>query len=431
MGAEISQLLKSVSPLQLGLIIAGVVLVVGVLIYNWWLERRVRRRITATFRQPDSVPVRPSGPPSLQRVEPTLRAVEPGIPQQIPADAVPRFRPPAVDDAAPGWQPPMDVVAQGPASEGSVNEVAAATPMAQSTDGDAGGHRKPDPEIECIVTLQPAKPVGVGALAAGLHARLGKRLRWFGRIAPDAPWQILASDTRGEFVEVAACLLLADRNGAASRAQLDMFVRVLSELAPLLPAAMSVPDAGAETERAETLDRLCADVDVQIGLTILKGDAAGISPERDCAASSKRPVSSSPPAANSNRCRRIPARSSTRCRTYARAVHGRHAAPVRDQRRRDAARRAARGRPAARVRSDALAGQAVGPYAWRGPGRRQPAAADDAALAAIRTQVRRGGRRCARSASSRGARGRWPVRRVMARHPAASCRPRPPGAPPR
>ena len=95
MGAEISQLLKSVSPLQLGLIIAGVVLVVVVLIYNWWLERRVRRRITATFRQPDTVPVRPSGPPSLQRVEPTLRAVEPGVPQQIPADAVPRCTPPA------------------------------------------------------------------------------------------------------------------------------------------------------------------------------------------------------------------------------------------------------------------------------------------------------------------------------------------------
>ena len=96
------------------------------------------------------------------------------------------------------------------------------------------------------------------------------------RIAPDAPWQLLASDTRGEFVEIAACLLLADRNGAASRAQLDTFVRVLGELAPLLPAAMSVPDVGAETERAEALDRLCADVDVQIGLTVLKGDVASI-----------------------------------------------------------------------------------------------------------------------------------------------------------
>jgi hypothetical protein len=70
--------------------------------------------------------------------------------------------------------------------------------------------------------------------------------------------------------------LLADRNGAASRAQLDTFVRVVGELAPLLPAAISVPDVGAETDRAETLDRLCADVDVQIGLTVLKSDAAGI-----------------------------------------------------------------------------------------------------------------------------------------------------------
>ena len=37
------------SPLQLGLIVGGILLVVGVLVYNWWQERRVRRRIVATF----------------------------------------------------------------------------------------------------------------------------------------------------------------------------------------------------------------------------------------------------------------------------------------------------------------------------------------------------------------------------------------------
>lgn len=272
MVAGISQVLTSVSPLQLGLIIAGVVLVVGVLIYNWWLERRVQRRITDTFRKPEGVTVQPGGA-SLQRVEPTLRTDASGA--AMPANAVPAYRP-ADEDAATDWEPPIDVVAQGPASVASADEFAPATPMARSVDGDAGGHRRPDPEIECIVTLQPAKPVGVGALAAGLHARLGKRLRWFGRTAPESPWHLLASDTRGEFVDIAACLLLADRNGAASRAQLDTFVRVMGELAPLLPAAMSVPDVGAETDRAETLDRLCADVDVQIGLTLLKGDPAGI-----------------------------------------------------------------------------------------------------------------------------------------------------------
>ena len=270
MVAGISQVLKSVSPLQLGLIIAGIVLVVGVLMYNWWLERRVQRRIKATFRKPEGVTVQPGGAP-LQRVEPTLRT-DAGGATTIPANAVPAYRP-ADEDAASEWDVPVDVVAQGPASVAPVDEFAPATPMARSVDGDAGGHRRPDPEIECIVTLQPAKPVAVGALAAGLHARLGKRLRWFGRTAPDGAWHLLGSDSRGEFVEIAACLLLADRNGAASRAQLDTFVRVVGELAPLLPAAVSVPDVGAETDRAETLDRLCADVDVQIGLTVLKGDA--------------------------------------------------------------------------------------------------------------------------------------------------------------
>ena len=45
--------------LQTGLIIAGVLLVAGVLVYNWWQERRVRRRIEGAFRpQADPADVR-------------------------------------------------------------------------------------------------------------------------------------------------------------------------------------------------------------------------------------------------------------------------------------------------------------------------------------------------------------------------------------
>ena len=39
-----------ISNLQLGLIIGGVLLVLGVIIYNHWQERRVRRRIESAFR---------------------------------------------------------------------------------------------------------------------------------------------------------------------------------------------------------------------------------------------------------------------------------------------------------------------------------------------------------------------------------------------
>ncbi|MFO1314842.1 MAG: cell division protein ZipA C-terminal FtsZ-binding domain-containing protein [Burkholderiales bacterium] len=265
------------SPLQLGLIVGGVLLVVGVLIYNWWQERRVRRRIAEAFGGAKAAPAAASQPTAGGRVEPTLRtdADAAGASVSPPADAVPAYRPPAADDEAPAWQAPMDVVDHAPAMESSP---AAEAPQAIARGGGTPGSplREPDPEIECVITLQPAKPVGVGSLAAGLHARMGKRLRWFGRTHPESAWHVLASDARGEFVEVAACLLLADRNGAASRAQIDTFVRVIGELAPLLPAAMSVPDAGAETGRAEALDRLCADVDVQIGLTVVKPDPASI-----------------------------------------------------------------------------------------------------------------------------------------------------------
>jgi len=262
------------SSLQLGLIAAGILLVAGVIVYNAWQERRIRRRITSAFSKPAD-----AAPQSGRRVEPTLRTTHGGESDEDAARAA-GFGPDtdSADNAGAtgddgSWSPPIEVVEHAPvgddiAAAPGLTTYAAAAP-------DAAGPQ-PDRDIECMVILQPGKPLGAGALAAGLHARMGKRLRWFGRSAPGSPWVMLHSATPGEFVELVACLLLADRNGAASHAQIDTFVRVMSELAPMLPAALSVPDVGAETDRAEALDRLCADVDVQIGLTILKQEPASI-----------------------------------------------------------------------------------------------------------------------------------------------------------
>jgi FtsZ-interacting cell division protein ZipA len=271
------------SSLQLGLIVAGVLLVVGVIVYNAWQERRIRRRITSAFRKPDDAA---SASDASLRVEPTMRTM-PGVPEDVDAAPVAdtglqaagtqrgSAAVPVDDDAT--WTPPMDVVEHAPVEEDVPAAPVVTSYAAAATD--AMGPQ-PDRDIECMAILQPARPLGAGALAAGLHARMGKRLRWFGRTAPGSPWVLLHSATSGEFVELAACLLLADRNGAASHAQLDTFVRVMSELAPMLPAALSVPDVAAETDRAEALDRLCADVDVQIGLTVLKPEPASIAGTR-------------------------------------------------------------------------------------------------------------------------------------------------------
>jgi len=157
-----------------------------------------------------------------------------------------------------------------------------AAPASAAALAAAAGDRlpQPDPDIECVITLQPVRPVAAGALAAGMHARVGKPLRWFGRAGAGAPWQLLKSDTAGEWGELVACLLLADRAGAATRPLIDRFIRLVTEQASALPAAFVAPDPEAEVARAEALDRMCADLDVQIGLTVLKTGPATIAGTR-------------------------------------------------------------------------------------------------------------------------------------------------------
>ena len=75
--------------LQLGLIAAGAVLVGGVIAYNWFQERRVRRRIREAFspRAGDADAARDGALPaaSAARVEPSLPAARAGSP--VPENA--------------------------------------------------------------------------------------------------------------------------------------------------------------------------------------------------------------------------------------------------------------------------------------------------------------------------------------------------------
>ena len=269
------------SSLQLGLIIAGVLLVIGVIVYNRWQERRLRREAAPMpARTPDLRASR-----AAERVEPTLgtRASAPA-----PASGAVACRAGAEPDG--GFEPPADVLTTAPEHEAASNAAfprASAPSHATADDAPASlaatragtaarASPMPDHEIECLIPLQPATPVTVSALASALNARVGKTLRWFGRTDARTDWQRLDPDTPGRFGDIVACLLLADRNGAASRAQIDTFVRTVGDLAPTLPAAFTPPDIARELARADSRDRLCAELDVQIGLTVRKPDPGSI-----------------------------------------------------------------------------------------------------------------------------------------------------------
>ncbi|HWZ74331.1 MAG TPA: cell division protein ZipA C-terminal FtsZ-binding domain-containing protein [Casimicrobiaceae bacterium] len=244
--------------LFVGLIAAGVVLVAGVLIYNWLQERRVRRRIDAAFRKSDGTAQGVTRGPG--RIEPKLNADDSASSQSVAIETAPEDDEslPDVPDEIPGESLPQVV----PATKAERLGLA------------------PDPDIECVASLQPTRAASTAALGSALSADMAKPVRWLGRRGVGAPWQLIDATTQGPWHEIAACLLLANRAGSVSRADVESFERLVSEVAAALGAPSARVEPAAEADRAEALDRFCADLDVQIGLTILKSELGQIAGTR-------------------------------------------------------------------------------------------------------------------------------------------------------
>lgn len=238
--------------LFLGLLAAGIALVAVVILYNWIQERRARRRVESAFRhEADVLPER-----ERERVEPQLRT-----PTTAASSASIETEPDNVPPPSSG------------ASDEPLPDVLPATRAERA--GTA-----PDADIECVVHLEPQQAVRNESLSQLLGAKFAKPSRWLGRRGRDLPWQTIDAAHGGPWEEVAACLLLANRAGPVSREGVEQFLREVSRAGAALPAAFALPDPAAEAGRGEELDRFCADLDVQVGLTILRSDHGQIAGTR-------------------------------------------------------------------------------------------------------------------------------------------------------
>jgi len=207
------------SELQLGLLGIGVLVVVGVLVFNKLQEARLKRQSQEAFgSRHDDVLLggksagarRPGG--STERIEPTL-------------------------SEAPG-------------------EIAAGSGML-------------DPGIDFIATLETQAAAGEAISTAIVEssAHPAKAVSWEGYNRQTASWEPLAA--AGEYQMLRAGLQLADRKGAASQQDLSDFGDLIQGVAKAIGASCTLPEPAVALERAQKLDALCADVDVQIGLNLI------------------------------------------------------------------------------------------------------------------------------------------------------------------
>ncbi|MBI4195899.1 MAG: cell division protein FtsZ [Betaproteobacteria bacterium] len=222
------------SDLQISLLIIGAVVVGGVYLFNRLQERRFRRSIGKAFdKERDDVLLK-AGRGTAERVEPQIQQT-----------------------------------AGAPAAASSSAEV---RHEVRYRVGPAAAEF--DSTIDYVVTLDGDTPFP-GQIVDELLSRIGacgKPCRAAGSTSESGPWEDIARGAGDRYRKLMVALQLVNRAGPVNPAQLAMFCDAARSFAEKTGARASCPDTQEALRAARELDRLCADVDVAIGVNVVAAD---------------------------------------------------------------------------------------------------------------------------------------------------------------
>ncbi len=249
------------SDLQISLIVIGIVVVMGVVLFNWMQQRRYRRGAEEAFeRKHEDVllgadeivaedgRVEPQlGREMLQefQAEPSIGLTEPGIEPIEPTEI-------SQPDAA------AKVVTPVPAEQ-KVAEVDSAGAM------------------DYIVNIRGEALIAASDLTEVLRRKFdfGKSVYWLGQRDAGAFWEeitIEGNDGKGGYAGLKGCLQLVDRSGPVSEVSLSEFCDMAKNFTAHVNAAAEFPDIRQAHAQAVVLDQFCAGVDVMVGINIISKD---------------------------------------------------------------------------------------------------------------------------------------------------------------
>lgn len=225
---------RTMSELQVWLLVLGIVVIAGVYAFNWLQERNHRRRAEAAFDMPRQDVLMDRGPaPSMPapRFEDTGELLLPT---------------PAPDEAAPAPRPSAPRPMRGP----------------------------PEPDesiIDCTAFLSADAPFPQSALdeLASAVTAFARPVRLFGNDGSGGAWVQIAEDSGMRYRHLKIALQLADRQGIATRVDLENFVDTITAVAVGIGAAADLPDIAQSLTQAKDLDDLCADVDIAVGINVV------------------------------------------------------------------------------------------------------------------------------------------------------------------
>jgi hypothetical protein len=250
--------------LQMSLIAAGGVFVVGVISYNKWQEHKARKSVERAFASDhDDVLMRDDGTPA-ERSEPVLDLgatpsmgpVEPGLGTGAPAagaagaggaDASPEPAAPLSAALPPGATPDT------PPAELAENLV--------------------DPLIDCMIPLALEGAARGDKILPALHKlrRVGNKPIHYIGLAASGDWEPIVHG--GVYTKLQAGVQLATRTTALNELEYSELVTRLRAVADEIGAEPEVPDMIEVMSEARTLHKFVAGHDAQLGVNLKSNGA--------------------------------------------------------------------------------------------------------------------------------------------------------------
>ncbi|MBW8897885.1 MAG: cell division protein [Massilia sp.] len=260
--------------LQMSLIAAGGIFVVGVISYNKWQEYKARKSVERAFAHdhddvlmtggvaPGGAPPERSLPPHAGRHEPVLDAALEPAPDVLAEAAVHAEPMQHVAPAAAPAAAPMAaaVAALDPAAD--LPAVKPDTPPAQLAENLV------DPLIDCLIPLNSEGPLrGDRILPALLKLRrVGNKPVHFVGLAVNGDWEPIVHG--GVYTKLQAGVQLATRTTALNELEYSEMVTRLRAVADEIGAEPEVPDMIEVMSEAKTLHRFVAGHDAQLGVNL-------------------------------------------------------------------------------------------------------------------------------------------------------------------
>ncbi|GAA5182736.1 hypothetical protein GCM10025771_32720 [Niveibacterium umoris] len=215
-----------------GLIGSGAGVVVLVLGYNAWQERKARRNAEKAFRSEHRDVLLEGAATAGEQADPSGR-VEPAASKLPP-------RPPIGRAAEPDL--PLEARA-----------------------------------IDCVVRIEaPAGVVGGAVVngAGGPLAQIHRSVRWYAFDDAEHAWIALDANDKRNFTRLSVAMQLADRRGAVGEREIEAFTAAIQRVCDQFMAVPRFMDRSEALALAQGVDQFCAALDIQIAINVVAGDQA-------------------------------------------------------------------------------------------------------------------------------------------------------------